>query len=120
MALALLAVSALLMLLGAGVGSTGWESVWAARSAWVRASGGVSAGSRQLGTITTSACRNAASPRSTRSSKPTVVRKRRSTAHTRKSKGATPGWRSPNTTQGTARWKGLMPSKATTTTRSAG
>ena len=32
MALALLAVSALLMLLGAGVGSTGWESVWAARS----------------------------------------------------------------------------------------
>ncbi len=32
MALALLVVSAQLMLLGAGVGSTGWESVWAARS----------------------------------------------------------------------------------------
>lgn len=32
MALALLATSLLLIVLGAGVGSTGWESVWAARS----------------------------------------------------------------------------------------
>jgi iron complex transport system permease protein len=32
MALALLAASGLLAILGAGVGSTGWESVWAARS----------------------------------------------------------------------------------------
>ncbi len=72
---------------------------------------------RQLGMTTMSACRSAPRPRFTDNSKPTVVRRRPSTAHTRKSKGATPGCRSPNTTQGTARWKGLMRSKATTAMR---
>jgi len=75
--------------------------------------------SRHEGTTTMRARRMASSPCGTTSEKPALVRSSPgSGAHTcTRKRGAPASVRSsPKTMQGTDRWKGLMPSKATTAT----
>jgi hypothetical protein len=94
----------------------------AACRARINAGGAGRPSSRHDGTTTICARRIASSPCCTPSVKPALVcNAPGSLAHTRRRKrGAPVSVRSsPNTMQGTERWKGLMPSKATTAMVSA-
>lgn len=95
----------------------------AARKALSKAAGAGGASSRHDGITTIWARRMASSPCVTSMVKPALVRKGPvSSAQTwRRKRGLPASVRSsPNTRQGTERWKGLMPSKATTATVSGG